>query len=194
MKSGEIIDFLNTLTREIFSDLAEWIAKDRLLRTHAAPEEQWCIDEILEHVSLVNHYLMMLIEKGRKKALQSDTSGIEAALAHYRLSYPRLEEIGINESFAWECPAHMVPTGKKPVEETGRDLSQQAERISGNLAMMKNGEGILRKMTMSVNRLGSLDVYQYIYFLLLHARRHIQQMRKIEADFRSGKNGAVDNT
>jgi hypothetical protein len=38
---------------------------------------------------------------------------------------------------------------------------------------------------MSVNNLGKLDVYQYIYFLSLHAERHLQQLKKIEEEFRA---------
>lgn len=190
MNPGEIIGFLETMTRDTFGALRGWAVKDRELRKHAAPGEPWCVDAILEHVFLANHYLLMLIEKGRKKALQSDPSSIKTALDSYTLSIPRLDEIGINDSFAWECPAHMVPTGTKAADETARDIEAQAEILYGNLAMMKNGEGILRKIHMSVNRLGSLDVYQYIYFLLLHARRHIQQMEKIEKDYRSGNPGA----
>ena len=190
MEPGEIIEFLESMIRDTFGGLRAWIMKDPDLRTHLAPEEPWCIDAILEHVSLVNHYLLMLIEKGRKKALLADPSELKEILRQYTLNDPRLEEIGVNDSFAWVCPAHMVPTGKKPADETGRDLERQAAKVSENLAMLKNGEGVLRKLHMSVNRLGSLDVYQYIYFLLLHARRHIQQMLKIEADYRSGKNGS----
>ena len=36
---------------------------------------------------------------------------------------------------------------------------------------------------MTVNDLGKIDVYQYIYFLVKHAERHIVQMLKIEQEF-----------
>ena len=41
---------------------------------------------------------------------------------------------------------------------------------------MKNGEGLLGKTTMTVNELGKINVYECIYFLSLHAQRHITQM------------------
>jgi hypothetical protein len=36
---------------------------------------------------------------------------------------------------------------------------------------------------MNVNALGKLDVYQYIYFLALHVRRHLQQLEGILDDY-----------
>ncbi|MBN8787104.1 MAG: hypothetical protein J0I84_08435 [Terrimonas sp.] len=50
---------------------------------------------------------------------------------------------------------------------------------------MKNGEGVLYKTTMTVNDLGKIDVYEYIYFLAQHGQRHVTQMEKNEAEFKS---------
>jgi len=36
---------------------------------------------------------------------------------------------------------------------------------------------------MNVNGLGKLDVYQFIYFLALHVRRHLQQLEGILEDY-----------
>lgn len=36
---------------------------------------------------------------------------------------------------------------------------------------------------MTVNNLGKIDVYQYIYFLAMHAQRHVEQMEKIETEW-----------
>lgn len=33
---------------------------------------------------------------------------------------------------------------------------------------------------MSVNDLGKIDLYQWLYFLARHARRHVQQMQEVE--------------
>ena len=44
---------------------------------------------------------------------------------------------------------------------------------------------VLYKTTMSVNGLGKIDVYHYIYFLVQHAQRHISQMKKVAAEFNS---------
>jgi hypothetical protein len=36
---------------------------------------------------------------------------------------------------------------------------------------------------MSVDELGKIDVYHYIYFLAQHAKRHLMQMEMIKAEF-----------
>jgi hypothetical protein len=36
---------------------------------------------------------------------------------------------------------------------------------------------------MSVNNLGKLNVYEYVYFLAQHARRHLTQMQDNAAEF-----------
>lgn len=55
------------------------------------------------------------------------------------------------------------------------------------LGRLKNGEGLLYETTMTVNDLGKLNVYEYIYFLSKHAERHIRQMEENRAEFVEGK-------
>ena len=50
------------------------------------------------------------------------------------------------------------------------------------LSQIENGEGVLHKTTMSVNGLGKIDVYHYMYFLVQHARRHLLQMENIQTE------------
>jgi len=99
----------------------------------------------------------------------------------------RLEQIGVNNSFEWKCPAHMKPSGMMTAEDAWLELDAQRGTLLDCLADLKNGEGVLRKTGMSVNRLGKLDVYQYICFLLMHCRRHIGQMEEIEKAYSAEK-------
>jgi hypothetical protein len=183
-KAERIISVLQKAIDTAFSELDPWFAKDNDVRLYHATHEEWNIHQILEHVSLVNHYLMMIIDKGARKAVRrSDRAAIERELEHYELSNPLLEDIGINNSFKWKCPGHMVPTGTPSPDRTRAELLTQKSRLMEYLAMLKNGEGVLCKTVMSVHSLGKLDVYQYIYFLLKHAQRHIQQMKEIEREY-----------
>jgi hypothetical protein len=49
------------------------------------------------------------------------------------------------------------------------------------LDQMSGGLGALCRVTMTVNALGKIDLYQWLYFLAQHARRHLQQLAAIEA-------------
>jgi len=51
---------------------------------------------------------------------------------------------------------------------------------------MGNGEGSLCKVRMSVNELGKIDLYQWLYFLAQHARRHLDQMEGVAGRLRPG--------
>jgi len=188
MQADEIITTLRHTLSETFGALASWPGKDERLRAYRPGPGEWCINEVLEHVALANRYLMLLIDKGKIKALnKADPGRIADALKGYRLTWDRLEQIGENGSFEWECPAHMVPAGFVPAEDTRLELDAQRGTLIDDLADLRNGEGVLHKTHMSVNRLEKLDVYQYIYFLLQHCRRHIGQMEEIERSFRSAR-------
>jgi hypothetical protein len=181
-----IIALLDEEIYNTFNALLPWFAKDKTVRTFSSPHEEWDIDQILEHVLLANHYLLILIEKGRKKALKkTDKLKIKQILDSYEISNPRLEEIGINNSFEWKSPDHMIPSGKRSLAHMQHEVMKQKSLLLENLHLLNCGEGVLYKTSMSVHSLGSLDVYQYIYFLLKHMQRHIQQMTGIESEYRS---------
>jgi hypothetical protein len=52
-----------------------------------------------------------------------------------------------------------------------------------NLSLLNIGEGVLVLTNMSVNQLGKLDIYQYIYFLTKHIERHIRQMERLQNEY-----------
>src|SRR5262245_14978768 len=51
-----------------FADVDKWFDCDEALLDHVPPRGGWTIRQILEHVSLTNHFLLILIRKGTKKA------------------------------------------------------------------------------------------------------------------------------
>ncbi|SES88216.1 DinB superfamily protein [Paenibacillus sp. NFR01] len=77
----------------------------------------------------------------------------------------------------------MEPKGDKELGQIRSLLDDQINECKGLLKEMINGEGILYKTTMTVNNLGKIDVYQYIYFLCQHAKRHIVQVQKVMEEF-----------
>jgi hypothetical protein len=184
MNPEKVITILTGEIELVFSELMPWFETTGPLRAFRSSGEEWTINQILEHICLVNHYLLILIDKGVQKALKrTDRTKIEREFVRYELSSPLLEDIGINNSFEWKSPQHMVPTGARSPGQIRDDLHEQKARLMDYLVMLKYGEGVLCKTSMSVHSLGKLDVYQYIYFLLKHMRRHIQQMEGIEKEY-----------
>lgn len=164
---------------QVFSTLDAWFDKEGALLNYLPQEGRWSIMNILEHVVLTNHYLLILIDKGSAKSLRrAGECDLQEVLNDYHFYNPLINDIGNPDSFGWERPNHTEPKGSRQKDELQVELRWQLYRCLTHLEKLKNGEGILHKTTMSVNSLGKLDVYQYIYFLALHAKRHVVQMEK----------------
>jgi hypothetical protein len=186
MSIQTIIADIKTSLVDTFSTIDTWFDKSEDLCNYRPTNGGWTINEILEHIGLTNHFLLILIDKGANKALQNvHHLDLQTELQKHVFHWDKLTEVGLHKSFAWIRPEHMEPTGKKPLEEVRSQLKEQVNRCIGNLDRMKNGEGVLYKTTMTVNDLGKIDVYEYIFFLAQHGQRHIMQMQKNEAEFKS---------
>jgi hypothetical protein len=177
MPLNTIINEIQDTLTGIFTEIDTWFDKDPLLRSAVPPDGGWTIDQILEHISLTNHFLLIIIEKGTRKSLvNAAKTDLQAALQDYQFHRNQLDEVGMHRSFPWIRPAHMQPTGLPSSDAVRLLLKSQVAQCLGYLALLSNGAGALYKTTMSVNGLGKIDVYEYIYFLAQHARRHIGQM------------------
>ncbi|HEX8329655.1 MAG TPA: DinB family protein [Hymenobacter sp.] len=170
-----------------FDQLADWFAAPAPLRAHRPSSGGWSIDEILEHVALTNHFLLILIEKGAAKALKNAHNlDLATELAAQQFDRTKLEQIGQHRSFPWVRPEHMEPTGAKTSAEVAATLREQLQQCRQVLRRLPNGEGVLYRTTMSVNALGKIDVYEFVYFLAKHAERHLTQIEKAAAEYQNG--------
>ena len=179
-------DFLKAVTTSLlenFGELDRWFAKDERLRSYKPHNGGWSINDILEHISLTNHFLLILIHKGKEKALiKTDVPDINE-LFYDDDELNKFAAVGEHQSFDWVRPEHMEPTGTASLNEVRGALSEQLKTCLEVLELLKDGRAFHVKTKMSVNDLGKIDVYQYVYFLSLHARRHIGQMKKVESEF-----------
>ena len=158
--------------------------EEEVLKNYRPADGGWTILEILEHISLTNHFLLKLIDNGADKALRNiNNLSLEKELADFNSNLDKLIDIGRLNSFTWIRPEHMEPSGQKNESEIKRTLSNQFLRCTYHLSNLKNGEGLLHKTTMSVNNLGKLNVYEYIHFLSQHMVRHLTQMEENKIEF-----------
>jgi len=183
----EVINIIETELIQTFDELFKWFNIDRELMNYAPDNKGWSIRKILEHISLTNHYLLMLISKGTRKALErSRKENYAEMLIDYDLDWQRMKIIGEYNSFVWNRPGHTEPRGKMRVADIQYELKSQLQQCRMLLNKMPHGEGALYKIMMSVNNLGKIDVYHYMYFLVQHAKRHITQMERVEIEFNLG--------
>jgi DinB superfamily len=166
-----------------FDSIDLWFDQNPEIRQFKPERDNtWTIDQVLEHIALTNHFLLILIEKGARKALNLAVSlDFATALEDYRFEPNKFDKIGQLKSFEWMRPDHMEPKGEKSSEEVRQQLNAQLNQCLTILDLLKNGEGILYKTTMTVDKLGKIDVYEYLYFLAQHGQRHILQMERIKS-------------
>jgi hypothetical protein len=142
--------------------------------------EAWTASEHLEHVSLVNHFLLLTIGKGVKIALRRART---QPIPPEESDLLRLAPIADSCAFPWEPPGHMIPTGVKPVVEVRSLLGTQHSECQGLLERMGAGEGKLCCFRMSVYNLGMLDMYQWIFFLAQHGCWHLEFLTRREVRY-----------
>jgi DinB family protein len=87
--------------------------------------------------------------------------------------------VGMRGSFSWVRPEHMVPEGKMSPNEIRQKLMAQRDECLSILNKLPNGTGTLFTANMSVAKIGRMDLYQWIYFLAQHARRHLSQLDSV---------------
>lgn len=162
-------------------DCFDWPADVRAFRPESGG---WTIDEILEHVSLANHYLMVTWRKAVDTALRRVAEG--ESIPGGESDLERLRPIGERGTFRWVRPAHMEPHGATPGNEVRARLRRQVEECLALLDRIPDGEGASFRLHMSVNGLGRIDLYEWLYFLVQHARRHLQQVAARRAECASG--------
>lgn len=132
----------------------------------------WSALEIAEHVALTNHHLLLLVGKIAARARAKIARGEEPPGEPSRLDH--LERLAARD-FAWTSPEHMLPAGQATPREIAGALREQRRRSLALLAAMRDGQGALHTISMSV--VGErLDLYQYLALIALHMERHADQM------------------
>jgi len=186
MSVSPVVNRIKADMLEVFGKLDHWFDVDDALLNHKPAGGGWSVREILEHVSLANHFLLLLIRKLVDKSLaRSRREDYLSILEDYRFDWEKLEMMAKPGAFAWQRPEHMEPTGNASLDEVRATLKLQMGECMDLLDAVKDGQGVLYKIMMSVNDLGKIDVYHYVYFLVQHAKRHIVQMENIKNISRS---------
>jgi len=118
---------------------------------------------------------VIIVRKGYPKAIKrASKQNVEDAESDLNKIVP----IGQRGSFVWIRPEHMEPTAAKSMSEVLEFMRRQQHESLEILEKLRDGEGSLYKVRMSVNDSGRIDLYQWLYFIAQHAKRHIGQMEE----------------
>ena len=163
-----------------FARIYPWFGQITEALDYKPSDGGWSIAEILEHITLTSHFLLIVAENGCAKAVKrAQTHAVDDSES----DLDRLGVIGQKGSFHWIRPAHMEPKGAK-LSEVLATMKAQEARCADLLGKLTNGEGSLFNVNMSVNGIGRIDLYQWIYFIAQHASRHVTQMEENLAEWR----------
>lgn len=145
------IQDIKTHLKFSFDEVDKWFDKDNETLNFQPSNEGWTIQQILEHIYLTNFYLLILIEKGSKKAMRNYLNlDLDLEIKNYSFDKEKFEKVGTYGSFEWIRPEHMEPKGELKQPEIRSLIAQQYHQCLSYLDLMKNGEGLLCKTTMTV--------------------------------------------
>jgi hypothetical protein len=165
-----------------FDQLDAFFERPLGLRVFQPADGEWCIDEILEHITLTNHFLMITLKQSLDKVLKRAQT---QPIPNDDTDLDQIVRISDPDAFAWIRPEHMEPTRTISSEEVRARLRTQRDECLAILRQMSRGEGALHQVSMSVQNLGKLNLYEWLYFLVQHARRHIAEIERIQILFTS---------
>ena len=167
----------------VFDEVDGWFEKPADSRRFRPQSGGWSVDEVLEYITLTNHNLLLVNRKSTRKVLARAVR--QGPMTEGESDLKRLELIGERGAFHWPRPDHMVPAGDVSSEEVQSLMRDQVRECLDVLDSLGGGEGSLHRVRMSVHNAGPLDVYQWLQFLALHARRHLAQMAANESEWRA---------
>lgn len=142
---------------------------------HRPAPDAWSPAEVLEHVALTDHFLLLLLDKIADKAQRRRNRGVPWPAHPPRFEH--IQELAPRER-GWDAPAHMRPTGEPTIDHVRTRLVDDRRRALALLDAFPCGEGTLHRIRMS--EVGGdddrLDLYQYLELLRVHASRHVRQL------------------
>ena len=53
------------------SEILNWFNEDEKLKKYQPNHKGWTINEILEHIALTSHFLLIFVDKGTNKAIKN---------------------------------------------------------------------------------------------------------------------------
>lgn len=139
----------------------------------------WSIYEVLEHVVLANHFLFRIVNKQAEKAmLQANRFGNQTNNQPYKLNTATLKNMELNGSYIWVPQRYTEPGGDTALLELKislHDQLKQAIELLGNEQLLKAIE--------ETYVAGKIDALHYLYFMVQHMQRHLDQVSRLKQEF-----------
>ena len=108
MRLNSYIQTIQIHLLQTHTTLLNWFLVDEKLKHYRPKDGGWTILEILEHITLTSHFLLILIDKGANKAIRNVRKlSIETVTEEYDFDLEKIHRIGQHNSFPWIRPEHL---------------------------------------------------------------------------------------
>jgi hypothetical protein len=154
-----------TVNTNVFLEILRSCNKEEL---HFKPEGKWSILEIAEHILIAERTVNIILYKNTdSKSIRSENYG-----------YEKLNHILVDKrSSKIQAPDSFQPKGKlKSVDEFETALKNMRATLQNNI---ESGKLVVDDRTFKHPVLGEMTVKDWLYFIPLHASRHIDQIRDL---------------
>jgi hypothetical protein len=126
MPYAETIQRISTAINDSFTEIYPWFQRAPAVLNYRPVDGGWSIAEILEHVTLTSHFLLIVASNGCEKALRRAQS---QSITTSESDLTGLAIIGERGSFPWIRPEHMEPQGRALSEVLATMHTQQEQCI-----------------------------------------------------------------
>jgi hypothetical protein len=157
-----------------FAEVLRWVEVDEDHWSRRPPGSEWTVAEICEHLALTHHFLLILADKIRDRALKRRAAG---EVPHGETSHLDGLEALLSSARPWPAPEHMIPRGERTRSEIRTQLEEDRARCLALLRELPDGEGTLHTIRFSPAD-AHLDLYQFLGVIDVHLRRHVAQMQR----------------
>ena len=173
---------------EVFALLDESRVALRAAAATVAPEvrarrpgpDRWSVNEILEHLALVERAFDATVGEAIAKARAAGLTDERETRAPLSAD---LRAVIRDRSERRHAPATVIPTGTLDEAAAWAALDAARQRFRETVS---SADGLaLGSVTADHRRWGALTVYQWIEALATHEARHAEQITEAAADFRS---------
>ena len=98
MKIANYIQEIQIHLIQTHAKIFDWFQEAEAVKNYRPADSGWTILEILEHISLTSHFLLILIDKGTDKALRNVKGGaLEESLSAFDCKLDKLDAIGMHK-------------------------------------------------------------------------------------------------
>jgi len=178
---------LRTIEKEAigtFSMLDGWFDEDPAVLDYRPGVEAPNAHEILARVAHTCCDLMSQIENKEGMRVSADSQG-KRDFDWDRYTLQSQEVMAASDRADITTPA-VVASKETVLDDDMRfSLRTQLLKCLEHLDAMPNGEGVHYKISHTEYGIGGVDAYQYLYFLTLHGKRQLDQLRQNKNEYLS---------